>query len=58
MPEPLKEPTIDQMAKGLKAAGWTAKRPDLWLSPHGVWFLGPYGAWKAMQRLKTLAGSR
>lgn len=42
------EPTLDQMAAALKAAGWTRKNFSFWTSPQGKLYLGPYGAWKVM----------
>lgn len=43
------KPTIDQMKQELLAAGWKAKTPVIWKSPHGALFLGPYGAWKVLK---------
>ena len=42
------EPSIEQMAVALRAAGWLPETPSRWRSPSGALYLGPYGAWKAM----------
>jgi hypothetical protein len=44
--------TIEDMVRDLLAAGWKRIRPTLWKSPDRGYFLGPVGAWKAMQRIK------
>jgi hypothetical protein len=45
---------LDRMAAELKAAGWTAQTPSIWKSPSGQLFLGPAGAWRLMNGLRTV----
>jgi hypothetical protein len=45
-------PTIESMIEDLKAEGWTAKTRTIWQAPTGKLFLGPYGAWKAMNEAR------
>ena len=39
---------VEQMKVQLKKAGWRAIHWNMWQSPSGAYFLGPYGAWKIM----------
>ena len=36
----------------LTDAGWTRTRFDLWKSPHGDLYRGPFHAWKVMNSIK------
>jgi hypothetical protein len=42
------EPTLEEMAAQLVAAGWRRKSGHFYKSPTGKLFLGPYGAWMVM----------
>ncbi len=44
-------PSIEQMKTELTLAGWKSVRRTLWKSPDRGYFLGPFGAWKAMKRI-------
>lgn len=56
--QPPEPPSIDEQIKQLKAAGWIPLTRTCWKAPVGSGcagcFLGPHGAWKAMER-KRLA---
>jgi hypothetical protein len=43
-------PSSEQMKAELAAAGWEQVKHFLWKAPVGGYFIGPYGAWKAMKR--------
>ncbi len=39
-----------EMIRQLKKAGWVGVKTTVWKSPSGSYYLGPYQAWKQMQR--------
>jgi hypothetical protein len=41
--------SVEQMVAELLAAGWEQYRVNIWISPSGAWFRGPYGAWVRMK---------
>jgi hypothetical protein len=43
------EQDSDRWVRELREAGWTSRGMTIWISPSGLWFRGPFGAWKAMQ---------
>jgi len=46
----------EQWRSELLAAGWTEKRHDLWISPEGELFRGPFAAWAVMKKRKEASG--
>ena len=36
-------------------AGWRQIRLNIWQSPSGEWYRGPYGAWQEMLRRRNKA---
>lgn len=42
---------VDKWIAELKAAGWArhATIGEIWISPDGGWYRGPYKAWEIMQ---------
>jgi hypothetical protein len=42
-------PSINEQINQLLGNGWKRCNAKLWKAPYGGWFLGPHGAWKAMQ---------
>jgi hypothetical protein len=45
----------EQMRRDLLEAGWK-EVANTWCSPSGVYYLGPVGAWKAMNKLRSFSG--
>lgn len=43
------EPTLEQMEEALLTAGWKRIEGDLWRSPNGLYYFGPYCAWREMK---------
>jgi hypothetical protein len=42
----------DNWEQELRDAGWTATRFDLWKSPHGDLYRGPFKAWQVMKSIQ------
>jgi hypothetical protein len=50
-------PDPKQMEIELKAAGWKQVTRFCWKAPVGGYFLGPFGAWKAMVNRREEQGN-
>jgi hypothetical protein len=42
---------IEMWIKELTEAGWKQVLHNIWKSPRGKLYYGPYGAWKAMNKI-------
>lgn len=49
---------VDKWITELKAAGWArhATIGEIWISPDGGWYRGPYKAWEIMKNISRQLG--